>query len=257
MNSDDLLAQNIFLNLLTVTFVAEVDEIFSILFVGSRTRQSVDEFLKKNIREDTVRRVHRALSSFEVYYWPRILTFLPVVSAVIFIIDYDLLLRGLFSSDAKCRDVVILTMILTEVTVPYFASLFEFMINQWMKNDESNRFRERFVVVTENITIVIYSACLVTIIAGLGALSYDVTAERYYQTQLDFNAKRTLYPFGFLIISSTIDFWLRRNSLSGSNVMTDYFVKFGSGCLWLIAFIVIPLSTYLRIWELSDDDFHL
>ncbi len=99
MNSNDLLAQNIFLNLLTVTFVAEVDEIFSILFVGSRTRQSVDEFLKKNISEDTV---HRALSSFEIYYWPRILTFLPVVSAVIFIIDYDLLLRGLFpSEDAK------------------------------------------------------------------------------------------------------------------------------------------------------------
>ncbi len=147
-------------------------------------------------------------------------------------------------------------MILTEVAVPYFASLFDFMMNQWMKNDKNMRFWERFVVVTENIKIVIYSACLVTIIAGLGALTYEVTAKRYYQIHLEFNANRTLYPFVFLIIASTIDFWLMRNSLSGSNVMTDYFINFGSGFLWLIAFIVIPLSTYLRIWELTDEDFH-
>ena len=126
------------------------------------------------------------------------------------------------------------------------------MMNQWMKNDESNRFRERFVVVTENITIVIYSACLAYSVFILGGFFNEVTAERYYQTHFyvmnttDILREVYIYyiPFTFAL---TIDFWLRRKSRLGSNIVTDYFVKFFSGCLWLVAFIFFPWGLVILI----------
>ena len=70
MNTESLLVRNIFLNLLTITFVAEADDILGLLLVGSKTRQRADEMMKKAIDDDLA---DKKITTIEVYYWPRVL----------------------------------------------------------------------------------------------------------------------------------------------------------------------------------------
>ena len=80
INTEELFVRNVFLDLLTVTFVVEADDILGILLFNSNTRLRADELSRRAMSED---------ETFGSYWWPRALVFLPVAFSIIFIFLND------------------------------------------------------------------------------------------------------------------------------------------------------------------------
>ena len=158
MNTESLLVRNIFLNLLTITFVAEADEILSLLLIGPKTRQRADELVKKIIREDLA---NKTITTFEFYYWPRVLALLPVAFSIVYIFQQNRNLSLIFpSQEASCFNIVLLLLLCTGGVMPYLMNLVDFVSNQYMKVDESIHMKERYIAVTKDLICILYSSQL-------------------------------------------------------------------------------------------------
>jgi len=237
MNTESLLVRNIFLNLLTVTFVAEADEILSILLIGPKTRHRADELVKMIISEDLA---NKAITTFEFYYWPRVLALLPVAFSIVYIFQQNRNLSLIFPSQkASCFDIILFLLFCTGGVIPNLANLLDFVFNQYMKVDESINLKERYIAVTKNLTCRLYSSQLALYTVLSGTYFYENSAILYFQTEFDVTF--TGNEFHFIPVIIFIHFLLERISLTNTKNWAVYSVIFLSTSLWIYFIVLIPL----------------
>ena len=238
MNTENLLVRNIFLNLLTVTFVAEADEILSLLLIGPKTRQRADELVKKIIREDLA---NKTITTFEFYYWPRVLALLPVAFSIAYIFQQNKDLSLIFPSQkAPCFNIVLFLLICTGGVMPYLTDLVDFVFNQYMKVDESINLKERYIVVTKDLTCRLYASQLTLFTILSGTYFYEKSAMVYFQTEFHLIITGEKYLFVPVLGIVFMHFLLGRISLTNTKNWAVYSVLFLSSSLWVYFIVYIP-----------------
>ena len=249
MKTESLFVRNIFLNLLTITFVAEADDILGLLLIGSKARQRADELVNKAINEDLASRKIRAI---EVYYWPRVLALLPVVFSIISIYRQNKDLSRTFSSqNSPCLDVVYFTLMFIGSFVRYLATLLDFIFSQYAKIEKGLDLKESFIAATEHITCMGYAFSLSYIAIVSGLLFYVDSAKTYYQINLTYNVG----GWEGLAIASIIiiDCLLKRISFTNTKNRVFYFAIFLSLILWGFYIIFPPLLFQYIFYEVTGN----
>jgi len=212
MNTEKLLVRNIFLNLLTVTFVSEADEILSLLLIGPTTRKRADDLVKKIVSEDLA---NKKITTTEFYYWPRVLALLPVAFSVAYIFrqDRDLSLI-LPRQEASCFNIVLILLFSTGGVIPYLATLVDFVFSQYVKVDERINLKERLIAATNNVICRIYSFQLVLFTTLSGMYFYKNSAIVYFQTEFNYTfTRKEFYDMPVIIF---MDFLLKRKYLANT-----------------------------------------
>jgi len=204
INTEDLFVRNVFLNLLTVTFVVEADDILGILLFESETREQPE------ISED---------GTFGSYWWPRALVFLPVAFSIVLIFLNDNIINHFFPEKIESCAVMILSSTnLVQVTVPFFACIFDFSASEWFKNDVNTSLKERFIVATEYVPCVIYSISLANLLPPIGALLYEKSGIAYFQTSLGLKPVNCVFPLISAVFVFITDFFRKRlNTFTNQN----------------------------------------
>jgi len=245
MNTEQLLVRNVFLNLLTVTFVSEADEILSLLVIGPKVRQRADHLVKKIVSDDLA---NKKVTTIEYYYWPRVLSLLPVAFSTVYIFQHNRDLSLVSPSQgASCSKIILFLLYFTGGVLPYLASLLDFVFSQYVKVDERINLKERLIAATNNdIVCRIYSFQLVFFTTLAGSYLYANSAIVYFQTAF----KYTFTGEEFYMISVIIfmDFLLKRKSLAN----TKKCVIFLSSSLLVYFIIWMPIYFVFVFFYLSE-----
>jgi len=237
INTEDLLVRNVFLDLLTVTFVVEADDILGILLFNSNTRLRADELSRRAMSEDEI---------FGSYWWPRALVFLPVAFSIILIFLKDDIVNVAFpEGNESCAVMIRSSTLLMQVSVPFFACLFDFSVSQWLKNDVSTSLKEWLIVATEFVPCVIYSMSLANFLPSIGISFYQKSAIAYFQTSVDINPLNTLLPFIPAVFVYIIDFFLKRLNSSTNQKGDNFLGNILRISMWFALFIFTPLIIVL------------
>ncbi len=243
INTEDLLVRNVFLDLLTVTFVVEADDILGILLFNSNTRQRADELTRRAMSED---------ATFGSYWWPRALVFLPVAFSIILIFLKDDV--SFPEKNESCSVMIMSSTLLVQIAVPFFACLLDFSVNQWLKKDVSISLKERLIVATEYVPCVMYSTSLANSLPPIGASFYEKSAIAYFQTSLNFNQMNTLFPFTTAMFVYFMEYFLKRlnsstnqngNNLLGNILRISMWFTLLIYSPLIILFVVVSQAGYL------------
>ncbi len=249
MKMENLFVRNIFLNLLTITFVTEADDILSLLLIGPKNRQRADEMVKKAIDEDLA---DKKITTIEVYFWPRVLALLPVMLSIISIYrqNKDLDLEFL-KQDATCLDIVTFSLTFIGHLIPYVATLLDFVLSQYVKNGESINMKERFIAATGHIICMIYAHNFSYLAILSGIFFYEDSAKTYFQ--LDLNYQLTGWEFVGIASIIIIDCLWKRTSLSNTKTWLFYLAILLSLSLWAYYLYYLP-TVYLYIFNTLNQE---
>ena len=237
INTEDLFVRNVFLNLLTVTFVVEADDILGISLFESNTRQRADELSRIALSEET---------TFGSYWWPHALVFLPVAFSIILIFLKDDIVNVAFpEGNESCAVMILSSTLLMQISVPFFVCLFDFSVSQWLKNDVSTSLKERLIVATEFVPCVIYSTSLANLLPPIGVSFYEKSAIAYFQTRFDINPLVALLPLISAVFVYIIHFFLKRLN-SSTNQKGDNFL--GNILRISMCFILLIYSPFMLVF---------
>ena len=187
-----------------MTFVVEADDILGILLFESETRKDPENI------EDT---------TFDRFWWPRTLVFLPVAFSIILIFLNDGIIDHFFpEKNESCSVMIVSSMNLVQITVPFFACLFDLLASQWFKYDVNISLKERFLVATEDLPSVIYSISLAGLLPPIGAFLYEKSGIAYFQTSLGLKPVNIVFSLICAFSAYIINFFRRRlNSSTNQN----------------------------------------
>ena len=180
MNTQTLLVRNIFVNLLTITFVAEADEALGVLVANSQFDARVNDALQNAILEAQ----NKNVSFFEMYLWPRIITIPPVLLAFCFVIRINYILEIIFGEQPtiECKYVINAIMILQLVMFPYFALILDFFIQQCINIIEATA---NFIDASKHVHILLMAFSTSWFLNNVSVFLYENSAVDYFQTDLE------------------------------------------------------------------------
>jgi len=241
INTEELFVRNVFLDLLTVTFVVEADDILAILLINSSVIEQTDENFW------TV--IERKNKTFETYWWPRVLVLIPVVFSMILIfLKHDIVNVSFPGKNDTCSVMILFSTLLIQVAIPYFVCLFDFIVSQWLNynnddsddnensNDESDedssqqlkaieRLKKKIVKATDHVPCVVYTSSLANLLPPIGALFYEKSAIAYFQMGLNVDHVNILFPLFSAIFVFIIEYFLKRlnssDNQNGDNLSND------------------------------------